>query len=111
MYVKVIPYINLPQDIKIQEFIYKIPNSICLSDIKIGTIVFVLFRNRKIEGYISYIYKKNPKIDKKINDVVSIYNKYFITASQIKIINFISEKFFINKSRAFKTVIPKLPRR
>jgi primosomal protein N' len=110
MYVKVVPYINLPQDIKIQEFTYEIPDSIS-SDIKIGTIVFVLFRNRKVEGYISHIYKKTPKLDKKINNIISVYNKYSITNLQVEIINFISENFFVNKSKAFKTVIPKLPRR
>lgn len=110
MYVKVVPYINFPQDIKTQEYTYNIPESIS-SDVKIGTIVFISFRNRKIEGYISEIYKKPPKIDKKIKDVINIYNKYCITDSQIKIIDFISENFFINKSKAFKTVIPKLPRR
>ena len=110
MYVKVVPYINLPQDIKIQEFTYEILDSIS-SDVKIGTIVFVLFRNRKVEGYISYIYKKTPKLDKKINTIINIYNKYLITDLQIEIINFVSENFFVNKSKAFKTVIPKLPRR
>jgi primosomal protein N' len=110
MYVNVVPYINLPQDIKIQEFTYEILDSIS-SSIRIGTIVFVLFRNRKVEGYISYIYEKDPKLDKKINTIISIYNKYSITDLQIQIINFISENFFVNKSKAFKTVIPKLPRR
>ena len=110
MYVKVVPYINLPQDIKIQEFTYEISDDIS-SDIKIGTIVFVLFRNRKVEGYISHIYKKSPVLDKKINTIIKIYDKYSITDLQIKIIDFISENFFVNKSKAFKTVIPKLPRR
>lgn len=110
MYVKIIPYINLPQDIETQEFTYKIPDQI-IPKIKIGTIVFISFRNRKIEGYVSYIYKKTPKIDKKIIDIISIYDKYSISENQIKIINFISKNFFVNKSKAFKTVIPKLPRR
>ncbi|MCF7795850.1 hypothetical protein K9M42_02050 [Patescibacteria group bacterium] len=110
MYVKVVPYINFPQDIKTQEYTYKIPDYIT-SDVRVGTIVFIYFRNRKVEGYISYIFKKTPKIDKKIKDVISIYNKYSLTDSQIKIIDFISENFFVNKSKAFKTVIPKLPRR
>ncbi|MCF7906503.1 hypothetical protein K9L04_01050 [Patescibacteria group bacterium] len=110
MYVKVVPYINFPQDIKTQEYTYKIPDSIS-SYIKIGTIVFISFRNRKVEGYISYIFKKTPKIDKKIKDIISIYDKYCITDFQIKIIDFMSKNFFINKSKAFKTVIPKLPRR
>lgn len=110
MYVKIIPYINLPQDIETQEFTYKIPDKI-ISKIKIGTIVFISFRNRKVEGYISYIYKKTPKIDKKIINIIDIYDKYSISENQIKIINFISRNFFVNKSKAFKTVIPKLPRR
>lgn len=110
MYVKIIPYINLPQDIETQEFTYKIPDKI-ISKMKIGTIVFISFRNRKVEGYISYIYKKTPKIDKKIINIIDIYDKYSISENQIKIINFISKNFFVNKSKAFKTVIPKLPRR
>jgi ribosomal protein S19 len=67
--------------------------------------------NIEIKNNIKVIDDIKTKLDKKINNIISIYNKYSITNLQVEIINFISENFFVNKSKAFKTVIPKLPRR
>jgi len=41
-----------------------------------------------------------------------IISKDFIfTENQIKLINFFNENYFINKSLAFKTIIPTIPKR
>jgi primosomal protein N' (replication factor Y) (superfamily II helicase) len=109
MFAKIIPSILLPINIDTQEFTYKIPEKI-EKDIKIGQIVEIDFKNKKIQGLVISI--ENKSEINKIKEINKIISKDFVfTKQQINLINFLHENYFINKSLAFKTIIPQIPKR
>lgn len=109
MFVKIIPSVLLPINTGSQEFTYKVPEKL-EKDIKIGQIVEIEFKNRKIQGLITEIEKESDiKKIKEINKIIS--NDFIFTKSQISIINFFNQNYFINKSLAFKTIMPQVPKR
>lgn len=109
MFAKIIPSVLLPLDIESQEFTYKIPEKL-ERDIKIGQIVEIEFNRKKTQGLITEIQKESEI--KKIKDIIKIISKDFVfTQKQIELINFFHENYFINKSLAFKTIIPSIPKK
>lgn len=109
MFAKIIPSILLPLDIESQEFTYKIPEKL-EKDIKIGQIVEIEFNRKQTQGLVTEI--QNNSDIKKIKEIKKIISKDFVfTEKQIQLINFFHETYFINKSLAFKTIIPTMPKR
>lgn len=109
MFAKIIPSVLLPVDTESQEFTYKIPEKL-EKDIRIGQIVEIEFNNKKTQGLIIDI--QNNSDIKKTKEIIKIISKDFIfTKTQIKLINFFNENYYINKSLAFKTIIPKIPKK
>lgn len=111
MFAKIIPSTLLPSTIDNQEYTYKIPEKL-ENGIKIGQIVEINFRNKKIQGLVVSIEKESNDNIKNIKEINKIISKDFVfTENQIKLINFFNENYFINKSLAFKTIIPTIPKR
>lgn len=109
MFVKIIPSILLPTNTESQEFTYKVPEKL-ESSIKTGQIVEIEFKNKRIQGLIVKIEKEsNIEKVKEIKKIIS--NDFIFTENQISIINFFHENYFINKSLAFKTIMPQIPKR
>lgn len=109
MIAEILPSLNLPNNIKIETFSYLIPNRL-ENSINIGQIVEINFRNRKTQGIVIEV-KKEESTNLKLKEINKIIQSdYKITQTQLDIINFINETYFVSKSKALKTVIPELPK-
>lgn len=110
MIAQIIPYLNLPKNIKTEIFSYIIPSKL-EGIIKIGQIVEIEFRNKKTQGLVVETIENNQEDNKKLKEIIKILPSEFIaTKDQIDIINHISENYFTSKALAFKTVLSELPK-
>ncbi len=111
MIAEILPSIKLPNTVKSEIFSYKIP--LKLEDkIKVGQIVKIEFRNKKIQGIVMNISKDSTIDSKKLKEIIKILDPNItITKMQIDITNFITDNYFVNKTLALKTVIPEIPKR
>ena len=108
MIAKILPSLNLPTNIKIDTFSYLIPQKL-EGIIKVGQMVEINFRNKKIQGIVIEIIKNNNDIEKlkEINKIIQSDTQ--ITQNQLDIIDFISKNYYVSKAKALKTVISTLP--
>lgn len=111
MIAEILPSTKLPSSVKLEIFSYKIPQKL-EKNIKVGQIVEIEFRHKKIQGIVTDI-TENSTIDaNKLKEIIKILDPDSkITPMQIDITNFIAEHYFINKTLALKTVIPEIPKR
>ena len=111
MFAKIIPSLLLPPDVEAEEFTYRVPKKL-ENDIKVGQIVEIEFTNRKTQGLIIKLEDKSDIDEEKIKDIKRIISKDFLLSDmQIKLIDFFKDTYFINKSLAFNTIIPKIPKK
>ncbi len=109
MIAQILPSLNLPTNITTELFSYIIPSKL-EGIIKIGQIVEINFRNKKTQGIVLEILNNN-NTNKKLKEINKIIQSDItITEGQLSILNFISENYFVSKSKALKTIIPILPK-
>ncbi len=110
MIAQILPSLNLPVNIKTDFFTYIIPQKL-EGIIEIGQMVEISFRNKKILGIIIEIKKENPENINKLKEINKIIqSEVKITKTQIDVINFISDNYYVSKAKALKTVIAVMPK-
>lgn len=109
MVAQILPSLSLPTNIKIETFSYLIPQKL-EGIIKIGQIVEINFRNKKIQGIVMELLQESTttKSLKEINKIIQ--SDIAVTSTQLDIINFISENYYVSKANALKTVISEIPK-
>ncbi len=103
---KIIPATKLPRDIA-QVFSYAVPSKF-EKKIKIGMLVEVFFRNRKIIGVVYNLEKKIiKKTDYKLKNIENLFDdSVSLSKEQIKLAEYISDYYYTPLSLVIKTIIP-----
>ena len=103
---KIIPATKLPKDIA-QVFSYTVPSKF-KKKIKIGMLVEVFFRNRKIIGMVYNLEKKIiKKTDYKLKSIENLFDdSVSLSKEQIKLAEYISDYYYTPLSLVIKTIIP-----
>ena len=102
---KIIPAIKLPQGIT-QVFSYAVPNKL-EKKIKIGMLVEIFFRNRKIIGVVYGLEKETiKKIGYKLNNIENLLdNSVNLSKEQMELATYISEYYYTPLSLVIKTIV------
>lgn len=104
MEISVIPLINLPRN-KNQIFIYSVP--FCLEkQVKIGQLIEIPFRKRKLKGIITEINTK--KIDKKISlkKINKIENQNpILSEKQLELCYWLKDYYLVSLGLVLKTAL------
>ena len=103
---KIIPATKLPKDIA-QVFSYAVPSKF-EKKIKIGMLVEVFFRNRKIIGVVYNLEKKIiKKTDYKLKSIENLFDDSVnLFKEQTKLAEYISDYYYTPLSLVIKTIIP-----
>jgi len=109
MIAEIIPAIKLPRQFKY--FDYLIPEKLD-GNIKIGQIVQIPFRGKKIEGVV-YNFKKESKTPKKkLKSILRIYlEKPVFDKKDIELIKWFAHYYFVSWGLALKQFIPEIPQK
>jgi len=103
---KIIPATKLPQGVT-QVFSYAVPNKFA-KKIKIGMLVEIFFRNRKIVGVV-YNLKKElvKKTGYKLKNIENLLDASVnLSKEQIKLAEYISDYYYTSLSLVIKTIVP-----
>jgi primosomal protein N' (replication factor Y) len=103
---KIIPATKLPINV-MQVFSYAVPNKF-EKKIKLGMLVEILFRNRKIVGVV-YDLKKEiiKKTDYKLSNIENLLDDSIsLSKEQIKLAEYISDYYYTPLSLVIKIIIP-----
>lgn len=88
-----------------QTFTYNIPN-IFLNDIKVGIRVLVPFNNRKLEGFVIKLHKKDN--DMPLKDIIELKDmEPVLNMELLKLGEYISKKTMSTLCSAYQTMLPK----
>ena len=113
--VEIIPVLNIPYS-QLQTYTYSIPSSM-ERKIRVGQLVEIFFRRRKIKGVVIKIYSgknkilaRKPKI--KLSPILRFDDSGIILSeNQIKLAEFISRYYYVSLGLAVKTILPPVTRR
>ena len=107
---KIVPALKLPKNIT-QVFSYITPNKF-EKKIKVGMLVEIFFRNKKIIGVVYDLKKEIIKKDNqqyKLNKIENLLdNSISLSREQIKLAEYISEYYYTPLSLVVKTIIPNI---
>ena len=102
-FAKVIPNLRLSRNLN--EFDYIIPDKFNL-EIKPGSFVEINFRKKKMNGLVVKINNTSTINKNKLKAITKNHGNVFITNNQRKLIDYLSQEFYISKSLALKTLLP-----
>ncbi|MBU0707456.1 primosomal protein N' [Patescibacteria group bacterium] len=108
MYAHVIPCLRLPRALGF--FDYQIPSDFS-NEVKVGSIVFISFRNLKIHGVVINISSKSNSPTRYVKPIEKVLSNIKFTKNQIELLLSFSETFFIAPATALVLVLNTLPRK
>lgn len=104
----IVPAAKLPRDLN-QIFSYEIPEEI-RNDLRIGSIVEIPFRRRKLQGVV-FSFSKKMETAFKIKPIEKIVFEQGLSSETLQIAKFISEYYFVPLSWVLKIMLPKIPKK
>jgi primosomal protein N' (replication factor Y) len=109
MFAEIIPNLRLPKNIN--TFTYLVPEEL-KEEIKMGQIVEVPFRNRRIQGVVLELKDKIDFPLQGLKPIFKIFNPNpLLTENQFKIIDWFSKYYQISRALVAKTILPIIPKR
>ncbi len=108
MYAEIVPIVRLIR--KLKYFDYKIPSEL-EGQIKIGQIVEIEFRKKKINGVVQKIKKQTKTPQSKIKEIIKVLPIPTLTEKQLKLVNWMSDFYLLSPALIFKTTLPQIPKR
>lgn len=103
LFAEVIPFIRLPRSINF--FDYRIPDNLT-GNLKIGSIVFIPFRNKKIIGFVSKVKEQSNVPFYKLKNITNLITDKYLDQNQIKIFNWLVENYATAPSIIIKMFFP-----
>jgi len=102
-YAEIIPYIRMPKSLGI--FDYEIKTD---QKVKIGSIVKIYFRNKKIIGLVVNVKPDTQTPKKNIKSISEVLELKPVSQKYIKLVIWFSSFYFISPALAFKSIFPKV---
>ncbi len=108
-FAQIIPLTRLKRGLNY--FDYKIPSDL-LSQIKIGQVVQIPFRNKNIKGVILDLVASSKFKSEKLKSINKIIDQSpFLTSWQIKLVDYLSDYYFVSLAVLAQMMIPEIPKK
>lgn len=109
MLAEIIPAARLPR--KLTSFSYLVPQKL-QAQVKIGQIVEIYLRNKKIQGLVINVEKNRQKTKYQLKEInKTLFPVSLVNKNQIKLINFISDYYGVGQGIIVKSLLPEVPKR